>query len=109
MDVSHTLTPRIEGIKATLLGPTASNVSKGNVLDIPGQTGGSGMNANRTVIGADTAKRVFRLHWMDMEKGEIISLKLPCAKFLERFANRVPCVIGMEACGGSRHCPGATA
>ena len=38
-----------------------------------------------------------------METGEIISLKLTRAKFLEHFANRAPCLIGMEACGGSQH------
>ena len=27
------------------------------------------MKTNRTVIGVDTAKRVFQLHWVDMETG----------------------------------------
>ena len=61
------------------------------------------MKANRTVVGVDTAKRVFQLHWVDMETGEIVDLKLTRAKFLEHFANRVPCVIAMEACGGTQH------
>ena len=61
------------------------------------------MKTNRTVVGVDTAKRVFQLYWVDMETGEIISLKLTRAKFLEHFANRAPCLIGMEACGGSQH------
>ena len=38
-----------------------------------------------------------------METGEIVDLKLTRAKFLEHFANRVPCVAAMEACGGSQH------
>ena len=61
------------------------------------------MKTNRTVVGVDTAKRVFQLYWVDMETGEIIGLKLTRAKFLEHLANRAPCLIGMEACGGSQH------
>ena len=59
------------------------------------------MKTNRTVVGVDTAKRVFQLHWIDMETGEIVDLKLTRAKFLEHFANRAPCLVAMEACGGS--------
>jgi len=56
-----------------------------------------------TVVGVDIAKRVFQLHWIDIETGEIVSLKLKREKFLEHFANRALCLIGMEACGGSQH------
>ena len=61
------------------------------------------MKTNRTVVGVDTAKRVFQLHWIDMETGEIVDLKLTRAKFLEHFANRAPFVVAMEACGGTQH------
>ena len=61
------------------------------------------MKISRTVVGVDTAKRVFQLHWVDVETGEIVDLKLTRAKFLEHFANRTPCVVAMEACGGSQH------
>ena len=61
------------------------------------------METNRTVVGVDTAKRVFQLHWVDMETGEIVDLKLTRAKFLRHFAERSPCVVAMEACGGSQH------
>ena len=61
------------------------------------------MTIGRTVVGVDTAKRVFQLHWVDLETGEIVDLKLTRARFLEHFANRVPCLIAMEACGGSQH------
>jgi len=56
-----------------------------------------------TVVGVDIAKRVFQLHWIDIETGEIVSLKLKREKFLEHFANRALCLIGMVACGGSQH------
>jgi transposase len=55
------------------------------------------------VVGVDIAKRVFQLHWVEPETGEIVSLQLKREKFLEHFANRASCVIGMEACGGSQH------
>ena len=61
------------------------------------------MKTSRTVVGVDTAKRVFQLHWVDMETGEIVDLKLPRGTFLEHFAERAPCVVAMEACGGSQH------
>src|SRR5664279_5000431 len=62
-----------------------------------------GSKMKHTVVGVDIAKRVFQLHWVDMETGEIVSLQLKREKFLEHFANRAPCLIGMEACGGSQH------
>ena len=61
------------------------------------------MKSNRTVVGVDTAKRVFQLHWVDVETGEIVGMKLTRRKFLEHFANRLSCVVAMEACGGSQH------
>src|SRR6266404_5139200 len=58
---------------------------------------------NRSVVGVDIAKRVFQLHWVEPETGEIVALQLKREKFLEHFANRSNCLIGMEACGGSQH------
>ena len=62
------------------------------------------MNATtKAVVGVDTAKQVFQLHWVDAETGEIFSKQIKRAKFLEYFVNKPPCLIGMEACGGSQH------
>jgi len=61
------------------------------------------MKTYTTVVGVDTAKRVFQLHWIDWETGEIVDLKLSRAKFLVHFADRAPCLVAMEACGGSHH------
>ena len=61
------------------------------------------MNVSKTVVGVDIAKRVFQLHWVEMETGEIVSLQVKRERFLEHFVNRAPCLIGMEACGGSQH------
>lgn len=62
------------------------------------------MNATtKPVVGVDTAKSVFQLYAVDMETGEVISKQLKRAQFLPWFANRAPCLVGMEACGGSQH------
>ena len=62
------------------------------------------MNATRkTVVGVDTAKNVFQVYTVEQETGEVINKQLKRAQFLEWFANRGPCLIGMEACGGSQH------
>jgi transposase len=74
-------------------------------------TGGSDINrivsnrveSCRIVVGVDIAKRVFQLHWVGAETGEMVALQLKRERFLEHFANRSSCVIGMEACGGSQH------
>lgn len=56
-----------------------------------------------TVVGVDIAKRVFQVHWVEVETGEIVSVQLKRERFLEHFANRAPCLVGMEACGGSQY------
>jgi transposase len=55
------------------------------------------------VVGVDIAKRVFQLHWVDKGTGEVVSKQIRRAKFLEHFANRPACLVGMEACGGAQH------
>ena len=61
------------------------------------------MNSTKNVVGVDTANQVFQVHWVDTETGEIFSKQIKRAKFLEHFSNMTPCLIGMEACGGSQH------
>lgn len=62
------------------------------------------MNATRkSVVGVDTAKNVFQVYTVDKETGEVINQQVKRAQFLQWFANRTPCLIGMEACGGSQH------
>lgn len=56
-----------------------------------------------TPVGVDIAKSVFQVHLIDMETGEIVNKAIKRAGFLEYFANRSPCLIGMEACGGAQH------
>jgi transposase len=63
--------------------------------------GESEMNA--TPVGVDLAKSVFQVHYIDQETGEIVNRQIKRAQFLEHFANRAQCLIGMEACGSAHH------
>jgi len=54
-------------------------------------------------VGIDIAKQVFQVHYVDRETGEIVNRAIKRTKFLEHFANRAACLIGMEACGGAHH------
>jgi transposase len=56
-----------------------------------------------TPVGIDIAKNVFQVHYVDRQTGEIINKQIKRTRFLESFANRAPCLIGMEACGGAHH------
>lgn len=58
---------------------------------------------NLMPIGVDVAKNVFQVHHVDAETGEIVNKSIKRAGFLAYFANRSPCLIGMEACGGVQH------
>jgi transposase len=56
-----------------------------------------------TIVGVDIAKNVMQMHWVDPDTGEVVNKPIKRAAFLEHFANRSPCLIGMEACGGAQH------
>ena len=58
---------------------------------------------NLTPVGIDIAKNVFQVHHVDVETGEIVNKAIKRSGFLRYFANRQPCLIGMEACGGAQH------
>jgi transposase len=71
----------------------------------------TGMNAGQIigtmnglqVLGLDIAKHVFQEHTVDMGTGEISNIQLRRAAVVEHFANKPPCLIAMEACGGAHH------
>ncbi|VFR23847.1 Mobile element protein [plant metagenome] len=54
-------------------------------------------------VGVDIAKSIIQVHYVDEETGEVVNKAIKRAKFLEFFANRTPCLVGMEASGGSHH------
>lgn len=56
-----------------------------------------------TTFGLDLAKRVFQVHWVEMESGEICRRQLKRDQVLEFFANRTSSIIAMEACGSAHY------
>jgi transposase len=56
-----------------------------------------------TTIGLDLAKNVFYVHGVDARGKTVVKKKLVRAKVLEFFANLQPCLVGMEAGGGSNY------
>lgn len=54
-------------------------------------------------VGADIAKNIIQIHYVDEDTGEIISKALKRGSFLSYFSNRPPCLIGIEASGGAHH------
>ena len=45
------------------------------------------MKSSKTIVGVDTAKRVFQLYWVEPETGEEMNVRLSRSKFLRHFAN----------------------
>ncbi|ECD6404101.1 IS110 family transposase, partial [Salmonella enterica subsp. enterica serovar Java] len=58
---------------------------------------------NYIPVGLDIAKHVIQLHMVDFHTGEMVDKQIKRDALLTFFANREPCLIGMEACGGSQH------
>ena len=56
-----------------------------------------------TTVGLDLAKNVFYVHGVDARGKTVVKKKLVRAKVLEFFANLQPCLVGMEAGGGSNY------
>lgn len=56
-----------------------------------------------TTFGVDLAKRVFQLHWVDVETGEVRRKTLKRAQMAEFFAQRPPSLVAMEACGSAHY------
>ncbi|CDL86736.1 transposase [Xenorhabdus cabanillasii JM26] len=60
-------------------------------------------NMKYTPVGVDIAKHLIQVHFIDEHTGEVVDKQLRSKDFLTFFSNREPCLIGMEACGGSQH------
>jgi len=84
--------PFADGIDcAKLEESTTSNQHKGGVI------------MKGTTMGIDIAKNVFEVYVED-ESGAVVERKrLSRKKLLPWFANRVPALVGMEACGGAHY------
>lgn len=55
------------------------------------------------VLGIDLAKDVFQLHGTDENGVGILRKRLSRNKLIEYMANLTPCLVGIEACGGSHY------
>ena len=58
---------------------------------------------NIKVLGIDLAKNVFQLHGTDAKGKCVLRKRLNRPKLIEFLANLPPCIIGIEACGGSHY------
>ena len=56
-----------------------------------------------TTYSLDLAKRIFQVHSVDMETGEITREALRRGQVLKYFVNRERCVVAMEACGSAHY------
>lgn len=56
-----------------------------------------------TPVDVDIAKRLIQAHFINEHTGEVMDKQLRSKDFLTFFRNLEPCMIGMEACGGSQH------
>lgn len=56
---------------------------------------------NITTVGIDLAKSVFQVHALDERGKSVLRKTLKRAELVNFFAKRVPCLIGMEACGSA--------
>lgn len=56
-----------------------------------------------TLLGIDIAKEIFQLHGVDSLGKAILKKKLKRSELLKFIAQMEPCVIVMEACGGSHY------
>ncbi|MDE1493280.1 IS110 family transposase, partial [Xenorhabdus bovienii] len=56
-----------------------------------------------TPVGVDIAKHLIQLHFINEHTGEVVDKQVRSQDFLTFFSNREPCLIGMEACGGSQY------
>lgn len=56
-----------------------------------------------TTYGLDLAKRVFQVHWVDAQTGEIHRKTLPRSAVSTFFARAPRGVVAMEACGSAHH------
>ena len=61
------------------------------------------MKKNISVLGIDLAKNIFQIHGTD-ERGKVVLKKrLKRDELIEFMVQLPPCLVGIEACGGSHY------
>lgn len=58
---------------------------------------------NIKALGIDLAKNVFQIHGTDAKGKCVLRKRVSRTKLIEFVANLPPCIIGIEACGGSHY------
>lgn len=56
-----------------------------------------------TTFGLDLAKRVFQLHWVEADTGEVKRRQLKREQMVKFFTQRPAAVVAMEACGSAHY------
>jgi transposase len=62
-----------------------------------------GSTMNITTYGLDLAKRVFQVHWVEPETGEVKRKVLRRGEVAAFFARRAPGMVAMESCGSAHY------
>jgi transposase len=62
-----------------------------------------GSDMQVTTYGVDLAKRVFQVHWVEPDSGEVKRKMLSRAELASFFARRASGLVAMEACGSAHH------
>jgi transposase len=62
-----------------------------------------GSTMNITTYGLDLAKRVFQVHWVEPETGEVKRRTLARAEVSAFFARRAAGIVAMESCGSAHY------
>src|SRR5258708_22080043 len=82
------------------LSATASMCQSGSCVD---PLSGKEPQMKRTTIGLDIAKRVFQAHAADPKSGEVRRTKLQRSDVLPHFAQLLPSLVAVAACGSAQH------
>lgn len=64
---------------------------------------GRGYTMKVTTYGLDLAKRVFQVHWVEPDTGELKRKTLARAEVPAFFARRIPGILAMESCGSPHY------
>ena len=59
--------------------------------------------AQITTLGIDTAKQVFQLHGVEAHGHVVLHKRITRKQVLPLLAQLPPCLVGLEACGGSHY------
>ena len=101
-DVSAVWRDSIDGMDPSSCTPTQVSVMMKVGGIITPFAGGSTM-AQITTLGIDTAKQVFQLHGVDAQGHVVLHKRVTRKQVLPLLAQLPPCLVGLEACGGSHY------